>query len=48
MGAEEVVGGADDRYREKGIRFVLGTAEHEERVWQLIIQEFMPDEPVFR
>ena len=40
--------GSDDRYREKGIRFVLGSAADGERVWELTTEEFIPDEPGLR
>ncbi len=38
----------NDKYEEKGIRFVLGRGEDEEEVWRFIVEEFIPDEPVTR
>ena len=38
-----------EEYRQKrGIHFVFGKAEDEDRVWRFVCEEFIPDEPVTR
>ncbi len=36
------------KFGDMGIRFETGTMGHEEKVWNFMAEEFIPDEPVGR
>ncbi len=37
-----------ERFQEKGIKFRLADKKDEDKVWNFLLEEFLPDEPVIR
>ncbi len=44
----EILSDSSERIRERGISFRLTNNDDGEKVWKFLMEEFMPDEPVYR